>query len=109
MWPQKVLRYVICGVTPPPPPHGKLQLLDSKVKFKVNIVFKMPRLSNVSKENAERLICLVQAQPHLYDMSSKEYKDAIMIANTWKYIAKSLDLEGMSILFYIASTVFWCL
>ena len=72
-------------------------LLDSKVKFKVSIVFQMQRLSNVSKENAERLICLVQAQPQLYDMASKEYKDAIMIANTLKDIAKSLDLEGMSI------------
>ena len=50
----------------------------------------LPKLTN---EQQERLIDLVEENQLLYGVTMKDHRDRRVITNTWKKIARELDVE----------------
>ncbi|XP_065065919.1 uncharacterized protein LOC135691859 [Rhopilema esculentum] len=67
-------------------------LLDSEsVTLKYELSF-WKFISNTMDLFEAKLIEEVQKHPHLYDSSSKEYRDAVKIQNSWEKISRNLNV-----------------
>ena len=64
------------------------------VTWPVPSVTNMPKGQKLDPQKVTTLLALVRDQEHLYDASCKEYKDAILVANTWGSIATAMGTAG---------------
>ena len=62
------------------------------IKFVMSQKRKSP-LPKLTSEQQERLIDLVEENQLLYDVTMKDHRDRRVITNTWKKIARELDVE----------------